>query len=118
MSIEEARLRFRGRVTWTEEERARLLVHMIERDRDAAPSGVLDIRLLVGVPFILVGPAEANMTSRTYALQLLDAKETKLTVRDLHRIIVDHPPHEPVRITKQNYQHALEPVPHTLEAMR
>jgi hypothetical protein len=48
ISVENARLRFRGRVTWSEEERARLLVHMIEREGDAAATDVLDIRLLVG----------------------------------------------------------------------
>ncbi len=110
VSIEESRLRFRGRVTWTEGERARLLVHMLGRGRDDASTGVLDIRLLVGVPFILLAPAEANMTGLTYALQLLDANDTKLMVRDLHRIIVDYPPHEPVRITKQNSRFSLEPV--------
>ena len=37
LSIEDARPRFRGRVTWTEAERAHLLVHLIERDGDAPP---------------------------------------------------------------------------------
>jgi hypothetical protein len=83
LSIEDARLRFRGRVTWTEAERARLIVHLVERDGYSAPSGLLDIRLLVGVPFFLVGPVEANMTSRTYTLQLLNARETTLMVGDL-----------------------------------
>ncbi|MGO8947090.1 MAG: hypothetical protein ACLQUY_05400 [Ktedonobacterales bacterium] len=98
---------------WTEAERARLLVHLIEREGDAATPGVLDIRLLVGVPFFIIGQSELSMTSRSYMLQLWNAKETTLRVRDQLRIVHDWPPHGPIRVIKRNYRYSLEPVPQT-----
>jgi hypothetical protein len=103
ISVGNAHQRFLGRVTWTEAERAQLFVHMCERDADAAPSGEFDIRLLVGVRFFLAGQAETSMTSLTYTLQLLDAKDTRLTARDQLRIVPRCPLDGPVRIIKQNY---------------
>jgi hypothetical protein len=110
MSVEDARLRFRGRETWTEEERARLLTHMIEREGDAALSGMLDICLLVGIPFFVTGLAEASVTSRMYALQLVGTEETTLIVRDHLHVLPNCPSDEPVHILKQNYRYILEPV--------
>jgi hypothetical protein len=118
ISTEDARPRFRGRMTWTEEERARLIVHLIERAGNAALSGLLDISLLVGIPFCIVGPSEASMTSKIYTIQVLGANETTLTVRGQLRIVRDRPPERPVRVMKQSYQYALEPVPTTCETVR
>ena len=111
ISNEDARLRFRGRVTWTEEERARLLICLIERDSDAATTSALDIRLLVRVPFFFVGPAEANMTNRAYMLKLQDAKEKMLVVRDQMHLLSDCPKDRLVCVGKQNYRYTLELVP-------
>jgi hypothetical protein len=108
ISVENAHQRFLGRVTWTERERARLLVHMIEREGEAAPSGVLDISLLVEIPFSLVGAAEANMVSSTYMIQLLDRKETRVAVRDQLGIMSHCPPDALVCVGKQNYWYSLK----------
>ena len=113
ITVEQARIRFRGRDTWSEEERARLLIHMVEREGEVSISCALDIRLLVGVPFFLIGPDEANMVSSTYMIQLLDAKETWVAVSDYLGIMSQCPPDAPVHVGKQNYRYTLEKDPAT-----
>ena len=108
ISIEDARLRFRGRATWTEQERARLIVLLIERDRYTAASSKLDIHLLVGQPFTVVQQSDGQMSGRTITIQLLHGRKTTMEIRDYLRLVADYPLNKPICINKRNNRYAVE----------
>jgi hypothetical protein len=86
-------------------------MHLIEREGDGAPSRLLDISLLVDVPFLVMSQSASRITGGTLTLQLMNAKVTPLTVPDQTRLVPDCLPGRVCHVIKQGYRYIVEELP-------